>query len=158
MSLQRVIAAPFQQAGAERLSKQELVVGLSLHRDWYSPDQAKVVVERAVEEGIIRNEDDEFIPTFDPGSVSIPRDFRPDGSILTRQSPLERILGEIEDSGIEKREAVAAINRSQRDLNVTIEAAAALYASKHEIPLEEPLSPGQAGVWSPIGSGEGESS
>ena len=140
MSLQRVIAAPFKQAGATTRSEQELVVGLSLHRDWFSPDQAKRVIERACTEGLLERDGEEFVPTFDPGDVRIPREFSPDQSILVERTPFERMLAAIVSENTEKREAVAAINRLQRDFDITIEAAAALYATKNGHDVSEEIT------------------
>lgn len=139
MSLQRVIAAPFKQAGGPPLTKQQLVVGLSLHREWFSPDQAKQVVDRAASEGLLNSTDTGYEPTFAITDVEIPRDFTPDESILTRQSPFEQILERVVDAGLDKRESVAKINRLQRDRNITIESAAALYTIEEGIDIAEPL-------------------
>ena len=140
MSLQRVIAAPFKQAGGPPLTKQQLVVGLSLHREWFSPDQAKQVVDRAAEEGLLDATETGFEPTFELAAVDVPRNFSPDESILTRQSPFEQILERAVESGLDKRETVATINRLQRKHNITIESAAALYAIKEGIAIGEPLA------------------
>ncbi len=133
MSLQRVVAAPYKQTGSASLSEQQLVVGLSLHRDWFSPDQAKQIVARAHEEGLIEPESGEYVPTFDPGDVRIPRDFSPDQSVLRQRSTFEQMLDAVVAGGTEKRTAVAGINRLQRDLDLTIEAAAALYATEQGV-------------------------
>ena len=139
MSLQRVIAAPFKQSGSQTLTEQELVVGLSLHRDWFSPDQAKRVVKRAEEEGLLTVHDSGLEPSFILGDVNVPRNFSPDESILTTASPFERMLEQVVASGDEKREAVAAINRLQRDLDITIEAAAAIYASSKGLDVRDEI-------------------
>lgn len=137
MSLQRVIAAPFKQSGSVSLSKQQLVVGLSLHRDWFSPDQAKQVVTRATEEGLLTADDGSLSPAFDPGDVRIPRDFSPDESIFVQRSAFEQMLDALVASGEDKREAVSAVNRLQKELNVTIEAAAAIYATNRAVDVSD---------------------
>lgn len=139
MSLQRVVAAPFKQSGSTELTEQALVVGLSLHRDWFSPDQAKQVIKRGRSEGLLAEEGDGFSPTFDPADVRIPRDFRPDQGILTTRTPFERTVDAIVSAGTEKRDAVAGINRVQRDLDVTIEAAAAIFAAANGVEIPEEI-------------------
>lgn len=139
MSLERVIAAPFQQSGERSLSEHQFVVGLSLHRDWFSPAQAKRVVELATAEGLLEREEDVLVPTIDPQSVELPTTYEPDESVLNRRSTFEAMLDRIVAAGCEKREAVGAINRLQGDLHLTIEAAAALYAARQGIDLDEEI-------------------
>lgn len=132
MSLRTVVAAPFRQRGREQMPESEFVVVLSLDRDWFSPDQASRVADRAVGEGLLtRSEDDEMLsPTFDPDEVSVPPDFVPDESLLQRQSTFERTLDALVAADIPKQEAVAGINQLQADLDLTIEAAAVVYAKR----------------------------
>jgi len=135
MSLRRAVAAPFRQRGVERLTESEFVVALSLDRDWFSPDQAKRLVDVAVTEGLLDRTDDEVVVSFDPSSVDLPEEFEPDEGILQQRTTFERILDAIVDSGIEKQTAVAEINRLQADLAVSIEAAAALYGRRNGVDL-----------------------
>lgn len=129
MSLERVVAAPYQHAGARELTEQEFVVAISLHRDWFSPGQAKQVVERAITEGLLSRSDDALVTEFDPTAVSVPSGFTPDDSVFTKRSTFEIILDRCVDAGYEKREIVAEINQAQARLGVTIDAAAAWYAT-----------------------------
>jgi len=133
MSLRRAVAAPFRQRGADRMGESEFVVALSLDRDWFSPDQAARLVDVAAGEGLLDREDDDLVAAFDPAGVDVPDDFSPDESVLRRRSTFERVLDALVDAGHEKQEAVAAINRLQADLELTVEAAAVLYARRRGI-------------------------
>ena len=133
MSLQRVVAAPFKRAGTTVLSEHEFVVAISLHRDWFSPDQAKRVIDVASTNGLLDQTEDGLSPTFEPTTVTIPRSFEPDEAVLATKSVFESMLEHIVAAGIDKQEAVGEINRLQRECNVAIEAAAGLYAAQHEI-------------------------
>lgn len=139
MSLERVTAAPFQRAGTSELSEQEFVVALSLHRDWFSPAQAKRIVELATSEGLLERSDDGLRPVIDPKDVTIPGDFEPDESVLQRRSTFEVMLERLVDQGCDKREAVGEINRLQRDLHITIEAAAAVHAARNGVEFDGEL-------------------
>ena len=127
------MAAPFRGRGRPRLAESEFVVSLSLDRDWFSPDQAARVVELAVDADLLSREDDDLVPTFEPDDVAVPPDFRPDESLLVEQSPFEQVLSGLTAAGMEKREAVAGINRLQADLGVTIEAAAVVFARRQGV-------------------------
>jgi hypothetical protein len=133
MSLRVAVAAPFKQEGRPELGESTFVVALSLDRDWFSPDQAKRLVDVAVGEGLLEREGDTLAAKFDPEGVEVPEDFVPDESVLRQRSTFERVLDACIDDGLEKQEAVAAINRLQSDLAVTVEAAAVLYAHRRGI-------------------------
>ncbi len=133
MSLRVAVAAPFRSEGKRVLGESSFVVALSLDRDWFSPDQAKRLVDVAVGEGLLERTDDGLRATFDPDSVSVPDGYHPDESILQQRSVFEKVLDSCLDADIEKQEAVAGINRLQAELAVTIEAAAILYAHRNSI-------------------------
>lgn len=133
MSLRIAVAAPFLAAGSRSMPESSFVVDLSLDRDWFSPDQAKRLVDVATGEGLLSREDAELRPTFDPETVAVPDGFHPDESILQQRSVFETVLDRCLDHGIEKQTAVAGINKLQANLAVTIEAAAVLFAHKRGI-------------------------
>lgn len=139
MSLERVVVAPFQHAGTREISEQEFVVALSLHRDWYSPSQAKRVIELATSEGLIERTADGLVAGIDPTKISIPNDFVPDEGILTKRTVFDLMLERLVAAGCEKRDAVAEINRLQRRLNITIEAAAAMYAIRQGVDVSDAI-------------------
>ena len=130
MSLRVVVAAPFKQHGRERIGESEFVVALSLDRDWVSPDQAKRVLDLASGEGLLERDDDGVAAAFDVDDVTIPDDFQPDEGLFRERSTFERVLDELVADGRDKQECVAAINRLQRDLGVTVEAAAVVYGRR----------------------------
>jgi hypothetical protein len=68
--------------------------------------------------------------------VSIPEGFTPEESVVQRRSTFERVLDALTDAGHEKQEAVAAVNRLQSDLGLTVEAAGVLYARRQGIDVD----------------------
>jgi len=133
MSLEVAVAVPFKQRGATRLGEGEFVVALSLDRNWFSPDQAKRLIDVAAGRGLLEREDGEVVARFDPPAVTVPDEYEPDESVLREQSVFERILDAVVAAGHDKREAVAAINERQRRLGISVEAAAALYAKRQGV-------------------------
>ncbi|MEF8802376.1 MAG: DUF2240 family protein [Halolamina sp.] len=133
MSLEVTVAVPFRQQGRGRLGDGEFVVALSLDRDWFSPDQAKRVVDVALGRGLLSRDDGKLVAEFDPESVTVPEGFAPDASILREQNAFEKVLDRLTAGGVEKQTAVAGINRLQRELGVSIEAAAVVYARREDI-------------------------
>lgn len=137
MSLEAAVAVPFRQRGTDRLGEGEFVVAVSLDRDWFSPDQAKRLIDVAAGRGLLDRADDALIATFAPEEVDVPEDFAPDEDVLREQSTFEKALARLTDSGVAKQEAVAAINGCQRDLGVTLEAAAVVYARKQGVEVDD---------------------
>jgi hypothetical protein len=136
MSLEVAVAVPFRQEGVRELGEGAFVVALSLDRDWFSPDQAKRLIDVAAGRGLLSREGSTLVAEFDPDAVSVPPDFVPDESVLREQSTFERVLDDLVAAGIEKQTAVAAINERQRELGVTLEAAAVLYARRNDVSVE----------------------
>ncbi|GAB3673475.1 DUF2240 family protein [Halopiger thermotolerans] len=137
MSLRVAAAAPFIQNGTDRLEEGEFVVALSLDRDWFSPDQAKRLIDIATREGLLERDGDDLVATFDPSEVTVPEEFVPDEDILQERSAFERVLDALVADGMEKHEAVGAINALQGDLGVTIEAAAVVYARREGLDVAD---------------------
>ncbi|QIO23645.1 DUF2240 family protein [Haloarcula sp. JP-L23] len=136
MSLKTAVAAPFRQRGTDRMAESEFVVALSLDRNWFSPDQAKSLVDVAASEGLVEREDDALVVTFDAGNVEIPDGFAPGEEVLQSRSTFERVLDAVVESGVEKQTAVAGINSLQSTLGVTLEAAAVVYARSEGVTVE----------------------
>lgn len=137
MSLRVAVGAPFRTMGQSRIEESEFVVALSLDRDWFSPDQAKRLIDVAVGEGLLRRDGGELVAEFSPESVSIPDGFAPDESILRERTTFERILDTLADADETKQESVATINKLQTDLGLTIDAAAVLYAHRNGLDVSD---------------------
>lgn len=137
MSLRTAVAAPFRTRGSDRMGESEFVVALSLDRDWFSPDQAKRLVDVAVSEGLLERDGEVLVVGFEPDGIQIPEDFAPDDDVLRQRSTFERVLDAIVETGVQKQDAVATINRLQTDLGVTLEAAAVVYARRRGIDVSE---------------------
>jgi hypothetical protein len=133
MSLRVAVAAPFRQRGKDELAENEFVVALSLDRDWFSPDQAKRLVDVATGEGLLERAESTLRPTFDPSQVTVPDGFVPGEDILRSRSAFEQVLDDLVADGHEKHEAVGEINQLQGELDVTIEAAAVVYARRNGV-------------------------
>jgi hypothetical protein len=140
MSLEVAVAVPFKQRGTTRLGEGEFVVALSLDRNWFSPDQAKRLIDVAAGRGLLERADGEVVAQFDPPRVAVPEEYEPDESILREQSTFEMILDALVAAGHDKQDAVAAINERQRRLGITVEAAAALYARRQDVDVADAAS------------------
>jgi hypothetical protein len=136
MSLEVAVAVPFRQQGTDRLGEGAFVVALSLDREWFSPDQAKRLVDVAIGRGLLKKVDSDLVATFDLDAVDVPSNYTPDTDILREQSTFEQLLDRMTDAGMAKQEAVAAANETQRRLGITLEAAAVLVATREGIDVD----------------------
>jgi hypothetical protein len=136
MSLKVAVAVPFRQQGTDRLGEGAFVVALSLDREWFSPDQAKRLVDVAVGRGLLEKADGDLVAAFDLDAVDVPANYTPDTDILREQSTFEQLLDRMTDAGMAKQEAVAAANETQRKLGITLEAAAVLVATREGIDVD----------------------
>ncbi|MFB6309817.1 MAG: DUF2240 family protein [Salinirussus sp.] len=137
MSLRRATATPFRDRGTRSLPESEFVVALSLDRDWFSPDQAKRLIDRAVADGLLERTEKTLEPTFDVADVEIPHGYQPDESVLRGRSAFEQLLEAMTAAGLEKRTAVAETNKLQEELGVTLEAAAVIHAQREDVDIRE---------------------
>ena len=144
MSLEVAVAVPFRQQGTDRLGEGAFVVALSLDREWFSPDQAKRLVDVAVGRGLLEKSDGDLVATFDLDAVDIPSNYTPDTDILREQSTFEQLLDRMTDAGMTKQEAVAAANETQRRLGITLEAAAVLVATREGVEVDAAANAVQA--------------
>jgi hypothetical protein len=144
MTLRPIVAYPFQKHGREAISTNDFVAALSLDRGWFDPAGAEQCLETAAAEGLLeRTEDDEegaderVKATFEYAAVTVPEDLDPDPALLEPQSVFEGCVDRLVESGVEKREAVAGINRLQDDLALTVEAAAVVFTRRQSIAVAD---------------------
>ncbi|MDZ7730299.1 MAG: DUF2240 family protein [Natrialbaceae archaeon] len=146
MTLRIAVAAPFVQAGTRRMPESEFTVALSLDRGWFTPDQVSQLIEVATGAGLLEHADGDLRLTVDPADVAVPDGFEPAPDILRTQSPFEQVLDVLVADGIEKRAAVGGINSLQANLEITIEAAAVLYAVEHDVDVSAVIPAARAAI------------
>lgn len=137
MSIQTAVAAPFRHRGTTEMPEPKFVATVAMELKWFSPDQAKRLIDIAAGEGLLERTADGIEPTFDVRSQTIPDNFTPDEDILQKRSVFERILDKLVSNGVEKQTAVAEINQLQSKIGTTIEAAAIVYARQQGIKVKE---------------------
>ncbi len=141
MTLKRVLAAAFKYHGGSPLSETELVAALALERGWVTPDEARDLIERARNDGLLSGEDDALSATFDVSDIAVPADFEPDSAELTDAVSLfERMVDRVAETGRDRQGVVAGINELQHSLDVSSDAAALLYAHQAGLDVESAAS------------------
>ena len=141
MTLEITVAAPFKHTRKPGMRKNELVYYYALDRKWMSTDQASVILKRAEEAGLLKQENGVYTILFDPAAVTIPIGFKPSSSVFEANDPAQELIGRIVKArGVPETEVVAEMNtviREQFDNNLLPPAALVLLAKKYRVPYED---------------------
>lgn len=87
--LVRALAFAFRRKGADALPGTDLRLMLAYDLRWFAPEDAKRVVQRARELGLLAEADGVVRPTFDPARVEVPVNFRPTVAVLDEEVPAD---------------------------------------------------------------------
>ncbi|NLX49350.1 MAG: DUF2240 family protein [Methanospirillum sp.] len=152
MSLEVTIAAPFRHLHKDQLQRSEFVYYLAIDRMWMSRDQAGILIDRAVEQGLVELRGGLLVPLFPIGDVTVPLGYRPGDEDLAAPDPERELLGRIASAtGREEREVAAEANlliAGGFDGQLRFQAALVLIASRHGVPFQDLLSPLREGMLS----------
>jgi hypothetical protein len=129
----------FQRSGKDVISEKDLVLSISMDLGWFSPDEAKQLIDVGIELKLLRREDHGLKPCFNYRALSIPIDFTPTKNILQldSQEPLLLLIVRSidEKTALGRNNIMSEINKKQNLLDVEIEVAAILVAKKYEIDI-----------------------
>ena len=137
--LRKSLAYLFQRKGKNVLSEKELTMSVSMDLGWFSPDEAKRLIDVSLELKLLSKGNEGLSPTFDYEALTIPIDFSPSRNILEVESQeplLLAIVRNIQDkTNMDKSKVMAEINKKQNTLRVDIEVAAILIAKKYDVDI-----------------------
>ena len=141
MTIRLTIAAPFKHTRKTGMRKNELVYYYALDRKWMSTEQANILLRRAEEDGLLRQENGVFSPRFDIAGIVIPIGFKPSSSIFERNDPLQNLIGRIVAArNVQEVDVVAEMNgiiKEGFDGHLLPAAALVLIAKKYNVPFED---------------------
>ncbi len=137
--LKKAIIYLFQRKGKDVLSEKELILSASMDLGWFTPNEAKQLVDICIELKLLSKDESGLKPNFDYKTQVIPIDFSPSKNILQleAQEPLLfSILRHINTKTKLPRSAIMSeINKKQDALDVEIEVAAILIAKKYDVDI-----------------------
>ena len=135
--MMKTVAMPFRKRGKNALKTSEFIFALSLDLGWFSPEQAKEVLNKAKNDGLVSIKDDEISPNFDFKTIDIPLGFKPD--LKREQSIFERTIERIMITGLSRKESIALVNKKQESMAnlIGIEISALLVAKERDIDIED---------------------
>lgn len=88
--LLRTLAFAYRRKGANAIPGGDLRLLLAYDLRWFAPEDAKRVVQRAIEIGVLREDNGALVPAFDVASIEIPINFRPSASVLDEEIALPK--------------------------------------------------------------------
>jgi hypothetical protein len=152
VSLQITVAAPFRHLHKGQLQRSEFVYYLAIDRMWMNRDQAGILLDLAVEQGLVEVNNGVVVPLFPVGEVAVPLGYRPGPEDLQRPDPERLLLARIAGAtGREQREVAAEANLLAAegfDGQLRSKAALVLLARRYGVPFEDLLAPLRDGLLS----------
>src|SRR3972149_8417984 len=116
------LAALFRIHGRDALSESEFVHDASFKLRWFSPKEAQRLLQSGIDRGLLRAEAGNIRLAFDPSSVAVPVNYKPDPEAIASPPALDlfsRILERLRTAtGEHAQPLVAHINQVQDRLGV----------------------------------------
>ena len=78
---EKIITFVFNRSGKTELSFSEMYLTLSMELNWFTPDDAKKFVEKAIREGLFCKKNNQLSPSFDVSKVNVPVGYNPKGEL-----------------------------------------------------------------------------
>ena len=144
--MKRAVAFLFRLEGGRPLSEKEFVQFASYRMNWFKPTEAQRLLRVAEDLRLVELRQGMLHPTFEPGTIEVPVDFRPPPGILERAPPPEDLflqtLRRIEErTGKDRRAVVGEINAIQERMDVHVEVAALIHARALGVDVSDLVNP-----------------
>ncbi len=135
--LEMTIARAFKLRGKSRLSRTEFIFALAYELKWFTPEESKLVLDAALEQGLLKEAGEKLVPAFSVKNLDIPADFKPAIGIIENKSLLDRIL-DILEAGTGRKAALEKVKEKQDEYGglITPETAALIVAREKKLSVE----------------------
>jgi hypothetical protein len=133
--LETIVAQAYRLRGKSRLNRTEFTFVLAYDLKWFSAEQSKEVLEAALKQGLLKDENGKLIPTFNIKTINVPKDFKPGTDILAEKSLLDKLLDLLAMAGIDRETALRMIKDKEEQYGnlVTPETAALVIAKEKKL-------------------------
>ena len=84
-----IIAFVFKRSGKSELFYSDFYLTLSMDLNWFTPNDAKNFVNKAIESGLLERKDEKILPTFDIESINVPLGFYPSKIIFEEKAAIK---------------------------------------------------------------------
>jgi hypothetical protein len=143
-ALQQVIASLYKRKGKAVLAARDLELLASMELRWFEPADARKLVARATQLGLLEETTGGLKATFDIGSLKIPLGFKPPADLLSGleendESLFIRMVNQISlTTGLSAEKVIAEINDRQQKTEeyITLEVLALLYGKTKGVEMD----------------------
>jgi len=125
IELKRIISYIIRSKGASALTLNELCYALSLDYGWFTPEEAKKIINLALERELIECEASSVKILFDCTYYSVPVGYKPTCASL-KKSLFDELLEWMAANGVKKSDVLAMVNKRRSSLGGLIEVEVAL--------------------------------
>jgi hypothetical protein len=139
--LKNAISLLYKKKGKDVLTVKELELMITMDYRWFTPKDARSLIELAISSGLVKKQKDGLKIAFDWRNREVPMGFAPSNAIFetaAHRSCFTAIIDSIEQQVKKPRsDIVAEINNKQESLNLAIEIAGLLVGQSYNIDMSE---------------------
>ena len=141
-----IIAFLFKRSGKNELKASELYLPLSMDLQWFSPNESKAFVNRALKQKLLTEKGEWASPNFDYENIVIPTGFRPSKQSMEKKKEMTKekqdvmkiIIGRIlEKTDLDGQGVIEKINTVGQQRHITKEVAAVLVGKEVDVYLDD---------------------
>ena len=142
-----IITFLFNRSGKTKLSFNELYLTLSMQLNWFTPDDAKLFINQALKEKLLKKEKDLISPNFDYKKIDVPVGFSPSKQVFEEKIKepkeeekelIQKILDILAEKTKEDKKTIfSKIKQMEKEKNITSEVAALLVGKEYNVSLED---------------------
>lgn len=142
-----IISFLFNRSGKSKLSYNEIYLTLSMQLNWFTPDDAKLFINKTIEEELIKKEKDLLSPNFDYKNIAVPVGFSPSKMVFEEKTEIpkkkeKKLINKIlnilsEKTKIDEKELLSKIKELEKEKNITLEVAALLIGKEYNVTLKD---------------------
>ena len=145
-----IIAFVFNRAGKKEMLFSEFYLTLCMDLKWFTPEDAKTFTKNALQNNLLKEENEQIKPNFNIDEIKIPLGFYPSEKVLQQkdekkekkqdESILDVLVEKIvEKSNLDKKTILKQIKELEKEKNITIEVAASLVGKEYNLVFDEIL-------------------
>lgn len=143
-----IIAFIFKRSGKSEITYSDFYLTLSMDLNWFTPDNAKIFINKAIKNKLLEKKDEVICPGFNIDKISVPLGFYPskklfedkisDQEQIVEEYLIDKIVHKISSmTKIKEREIMSNIKKIQSEKNIIREVAALLFGKEHNVPLQD---------------------
>ena len=137
-----IIAFVFKRSGKKEISFSMFYLTLSMDLNWFTPNDAKKFIQKALTEKLLIKKKELLRPSFDVEKIDIPIGFTPSGKIVFEEKKDEGVLTKIikkisKETGSSEEEVLRKINNLEKEKNIVSETAALLLGKENNVDISK---------------------